>query len=333
MRQLFQYDPVIGYRFIPGMRVRVPHEAGGYLVKVNSSGFRSEREFAPVRDPARHRILLFGDSYTAGEGVSNVDRYSDQLERALSDTEIYNFGLPGSGTDQQYLIYREVGRHLEHDLVIIAVLVENIRRVAARYRLVHTHDETPVFLAKPYYQMTDEGTLELCNVPVPKEPIPPDAMPREERAHADVGGDKQWLRQAIGKLGEPAKEAAQRLANYQPLPEYNEPNNPAWLLMRAILKQWIAEIARPAVLVPIPLYHYVEEISSPAGYQARFAELAAETNVQLHDPLPDLHAVPKSERRRFRFKTDIHPTREGHRVLADSLRPVVEQCLGAIAQP
>src|SRR5687768_10383686 len=99
-RQLFVPDDAIGYRFVPGLRTRVEHEGGGYLVRTNQAGFRSEREFVPAKQPGTSRILLFGDSFTAGDGVSNPKRYGDQLELIVPDVEVFNFGLSGSGTDQ-----------------------------------------------------------------------------------------------------------------------------------------------------------------------------------------------------------------------------------------
>ena len=34
-RQLFQYHPTVGYHFVPGLKARVEHEAGGYLMRTN----------------------------------------------------------------------------------------------------------------------------------------------------------------------------------------------------------------------------------------------------------------------------------------------------------
>ena len=39
----------------------------------------------------------------------------------------------------------------------------------------------------------------------------------------------------------------------------------------------------------------------------------------LHDPLPDLQAPSRAERRAFRFPEDPHPTPAAHAVLAESL--------------
>ena len=38
-RQLFEYNDVLGYRFIPNIKARIQHESGGYLLQTNSSGF------------------------------------------------------------------------------------------------------------------------------------------------------------------------------------------------------------------------------------------------------------------------------------------------------
>ena len=67
----------------------------------NSLCFRSDYEFGKGRS-AHGRILMFGDSYTAGDDVSNADRYSDQLARILG-IEVQNYGVPGTGTDQHLL--------------------------------------------------------------------------------------------------------------------------------------------------------------------------------------------------------------------------------------
>lgn len=318
-RQLYEYSPVAGYRFVPGIKARVPHEAGGYLVRVNQSGFRCNREFEARRTPGRRRILLFGDSYTAGDGVSNKQRYGDLLESLLPDLEVYNFGLSGTGTDQQYLIFRELAAGIEHDLILIGVLVENIRRVAARYRPYFTAQGEGLVLAKPYFTFSSEGCLQLHHVPVPEKPVDPEVLPPEERRHIDRGGDHAWLRQKVNALGARVKGLAQRVTRYQPVPEYNRSEGNEWQLMRAILERWAAEATAPLVVCPIPLYHHIEELASPRAYQARFLELARDTSIQVHDPLPDLLEYPASQRREFRFATDCHLSPAGHRALAESL--------------
>src|SRR5262249_53288934 len=110
--------------------------------------------------------------------------------------------------------------------------------------------------------------------------------------------------------------------------------DPHWRLLAAILKRWIGEHAGPVLLVPLPLYQYVEETADAAAYRQRFRELAADAGCRLHDPLPDLLAYPAAERRGFRFGKDIHLSRAGHQAVARSLVPAVEAALapaGALA--
>lgn len=327
-RGLFQYHPVFGFQFVPGIRARVPHEAGGYLVRTNMAGFRNDREFASAKAQGVFRVLLFGDSYTAGDGVSNGQRYSDVVEALLPGVEVYNYGLPGTGTDQHFLVYREVAGSVEHDAIVIAVQVENIRRIVARYREFTDRGGERMILAKPYFVFGKDGALELHNVPVPRELMPPDQMGGEAR-YVDRGGDLKFIRQVLNKLGPGVKSLVQAVMAPDPLPGYSRPDHPDWLLMRAILEQWIASSEVPVIIMPVPLYHHVEELVPADGYRARFAELVSPPRVTVHDPLPAFHAVPREERRAFRFERDVHPTAAAHRVLGQSLagalRPVAER--------
>ena len=93
-----RYHPQIGHLYVPNLRARIPNELGGYYVETNSAGFRSSVEFHKERNKIP-RILFFGDSYTAGDGCDNNERFSELLGESLN-AEVYNYGLSGSGTDQ-----------------------------------------------------------------------------------------------------------------------------------------------------------------------------------------------------------------------------------------
>ena len=324
MRQVHEYHPVLGYRFIPNLKARIPHEGGGYLLKANEAGFRSERAFVKPRAPGSRRVLFFGDSFTAGDGVSNPERYTDLLERSMPALETYNFGVSSTGTDQQYLVWREFAQDIEHDALVIAVFVENVRRIVARYRPHREVSGRERLYAKPYFTL-DGTALRLHQVPPPAEPFVLDDLAPQEHGAVDTGGRFPALRSVVTALG--ARELVQRLIRYQPLPAYNSPKSPDWLLMRAILSEWIGKQRRPVVLMPLPLPQHLDELCDARPYQARFAELAAHTGCTLHDPLPQMLAYPSATRRAFRWANDIHYTPAGHQALADSLKPVLEPIL------
>ena len=169
--------------------------------------------------------------------------------------------------------------------------------------------------------------MRLCHVPPRRAPYDDHELDAAQAAAVDQGGRFLLLRKMITRLG--MRDMVQHLTQYQPLPHYDSPANPAWRLMRAILAQWIRARDRPVVLMPLPLPQHLDETCDAAPYQARFAELAAELGCRLHDPLPDLLRIAPAARRRRRWETDIHFTPAGHDALARSLEPVVAALLGA----
>ena len=321
-RQLMQYDEMFGYRFVPGLKVRIPHEGGGYLVKTNAAGFRCNREATPQKNAA-HRVLVFGDSYTAGDGVSNGKRYSDVLEEHLPDSEVLNFGLSGSGTDQQYLIYREYAKKLDFDAVVISVLVENITRNVVRHREWADREGDALYVPKPWFDLADNGSIALQGVPVP-QPF----HREDEVASAESAGSLfSKARKMVNGMGPEFKDKVQKLTRFQPLPEYDSPDSHAWKLLRAILLHWVAEVKVPVMIAVLPVYQYVEKTASYSNVRKRFDELAIESGVPVHHFVDDLWQFSDEERRNFRFRGDVHMTPPAHRVvgeaMAQHLRPLI----------
>ena len=314
-----KYDPDVGYTFIPNLKIRVLHESGGYLLQTNDLGFRS----GPVDTSDRKQILVFGDSFTAGDGVSNGKRWTDELARLIPRVDVHNFGLPGTGTDQQYLAWRKFAAHRPCDLLVVVVLVENVRRITAAYRPVEGPGGEPMFKAKPYFKLAN-GVLERHHDPVPVDHVALAALAGE----ADQGGRFPGLRKFIRKVG--LQQVMQSLTAYQPVPDYDDPQSAGWQLMQAILSRWAAECAAPMVIVPLPLYQHVEETADARPYQARFSELAATIGRPVVDPLPALRAHSVAERRAFRFARDVHLTPQGHAATANALAPAIGQLAGVI---
>jgi len=333
MRQIYEYHPVIGFRFVPGLRARVPHEGGGYLVRTNESGFRSDRPFVRARTAGMRRILLFGDSFTAGDGVSNGQRYGDLLEKMLPNLEVYNYGLPATGLDQHFLIYGEYARDVEHDLLVIAVFVENVRRVGSRYRYFFDDKGRRVMYAKPYYTLQD-GNLELRGVPPAKLPVDPDGLAEEDKRYIFTFERFPGLKRIFNRLRKHQvfrdlfiesglKDNVLAVAGYQPIKEYDNPKNPAWLVMQALIGMWIRSHPKPVVLMPIPLHHYVYGLSSPCTYQKRLRLATESSGGRFLDPLPALMRPPLAQRKAFFFQSDGHLTKAGHEALASAMAPAM----------
>jgi hypothetical protein len=330
-RQVIEYHPRTGYRFIPGIKARIDSAEGGYLIQVNDSGFRCNHNFEQNKKPGSQRILLFGDSFTAGDGVSNEKRYGDILEQEIPNLEVYNFGLPATGTDQQYLAYKEYASGIDHDLLIIAIYLENIKRNVSHYRRFKNEKDEISLFAKPYFELED-GKLLLKNVPVPKQPIDESNMTYVQKKKIFRGIPHPAFALLIGKIGRLAKKIGvknnyiQKIFTYPPSPEYKSPRNPAWVLMSAILEEWISNHPTPVLLIIIPPFQYIQGIVNPKPYQARFHELASKSKCTFYDPLPDLLRYPIEEREKFKLQ-DYHFSPVAHSALAASIAPIVRLLL------
>lgn len=320
-RQLFAYDPVIGYRFIPGVRARLRHESGGYNVKCNRAGFRCEHEVTAEPPPGVFRVLLFGDSFTAGDGVSNKYRFGDRLEERLgASVQILNFGLPGSGTDQQYLAFREIAKDLTYHLLLVCPFVENVERIVATHRkTVNFSDGKVVERAKPYFKL-EGGELVLHHQPCPKEV-------REAEAddwHATDDPLKRNVRRLYRRFPGFSR-AVKRIRNIRYPMAYEDPDSPDWLLMKAILERWAKESRTEVVVCPLPTFSHIDKAFSADGIRARFSELARNDKVTVADILPDYWRMPAEERRTLIYPSDEHPSKRGHEVIAEALDPYVRK--------
>ena len=99
------YDSTKGYKTRANIRNRKVFDSK--LLNTNADGFRGVREFALKKDSAKTRILLLGDSFTFGEGVSDDETYAQVLQRALPGAEVINAGVHGYAHDQMLTMLRE----------------------------------------------------------------------------------------------------------------------------------------------------------------------------------------------------------------------------------
>jgi GDSL-like lipase/acylhydrolase family protein len=149
------YDPRLGWAVIPDIRNMTPF-AKGKLVNTNSKGLRGTAEYGYARTPGKTRILVFGDSFTFGTGVSDDETYAHYLEAALPNTEILNLGVQGYGQDQMLLYLMDEGVKYHPDIVILGFAFMDINRNLWKF----------FAFAKPKFEPAQDG-LKLTNVPVP----------------------------------------------------------------------------------------------------------------------------------------------------------------------
>ncbi|WP_135081584.1 SGNH/GDSL hydrolase family protein [Terasakiella sp. SH-1] len=88
----------------------------------NSFGARDRER---MKESASSRVVVLGDSFAEGYGISTEFRFSDVLEERL-EKEFLNFGASGNfGPVQYYILYRDLVRSFDHDTVLISFLPDN----------------------------------------------------------------------------------------------------------------------------------------------------------------------------------------------------------------
>ena len=316
-----EHDPRIGYRYVANLDWTLPRPGGGtYHFQTNSVGIRSSREYDLEKPPGTTRIMLCGDSMSAGQFVSNEQRLSEQLERRIPGLEVMNLSLEGSGTDQQLLLYEDFAQRYQHELVMLMPFLSNLRRnmVAAR-EAIDARTGAKVLRGKPRFDLID-GRLELGNVPVPTE------IPLSAGAALGVTTDTPDTHASRIKAGLNAlpgmpliKKAVYSISAWEPFPEFRDPNSPEWRLMEAIICRFRQSAGeRPIVIVPTFYDNYVRYRMS-RNYWQRYEELGRIPGVHVIDLLPYFKTLGADAVRCFQSPHDVHFSSYGHLVVAEAL--------------
>jgi hypothetical protein len=159
-----QYDTLLGWVNRPDFYDHDLYAPGVYL-RTNSQGFRNDHAITPRVPPGRARAICSGDSFTLGYGVDNDHTWCALLEHRIHGLETVNMGQGGYGADQAYLWYKRDAEHLDHQVQIFAVILEDFRRAARR---------SFQGFGKPVLRAVGDS-LVVDNVPVPRWPY---RMPR-----------------------------------------------------------------------------------------------------------------------------------------------------------
>jgi hypothetical protein len=130
-----------------------------YLYTINKDGFRD------TYDTGENDIIVLGDSFTEGAGVTEGGQYDYLLDRWAQNTSFHAYAAGGYGTDQQYLIYQNVSDQHNHDLVIVQYYFGNDAKN-------NVGEGWPPGPRRPRFELQDG---ELVQVHEPEDRIPSDA--------------------------------------------------------------------------------------------------------------------------------------------------------------
>jgi hypothetical protein len=127
--------------------------------EVDRSGSRLVPRYA---DPARHPscVALFGDSFTWGDEVAPADSYANALSGLLG-CRVANYGVPGYGTDQAYLRFRDRIR----DGAKVAVLAHWSEDIIRNVNQFRGFISAKGIALKPRFTVDGDGRLVLVPIP------------------------------------------------------------------------------------------------------------------------------------------------------------------------
>lgn len=151
----YRYDSLLGWFPLENSSKQYK---GNRLIDVehNSRGFRDKEHIVS----SNSRILFLGDSFVWGYDVEQSERFTEKLDGAFSGWSVYNLGVSGYGTDQEYLLLEENYDYYKPDIVFLVFCTDNDE-------LDNTRNSRYGGYYKPYFVVNKEG-LELKGTPVPK---------------------------------------------------------------------------------------------------------------------------------------------------------------------
>lgn len=169
----WQRDPQLGWSLAPN---RVGRFVGPRpfpiqfrtTVRTNSLGLRGA-DPGPVAPGAR-RVLVLGDSITAGFEVEEDQTYAALLGPALAaaapqapPVQVVNAGVRGYGTDQEYQLYEQRLRPLHPDVVVLHMTVNDPEDNTTLHRIRRPY-------GKGAFVLDRDGSLKPVGLPVPTYP-------------------------------------------------------------------------------------------------------------------------------------------------------------------
>lgn len=162
-----RYDPVLGWDNPRGGTLTV---AGCRRGPVTAS-FLEDRSRRTTDIATGPPILVFGDSYTGGDGVDDADSYPAQLSRLLG-RRVVNHGVAGYGPLQAMLKFQHrAADYADARSVVLGITNENFFRMLNSYRPVLRLHTQGIFAFQPFMR----NGVPHAN-PNSPDPVPFDAL-------------------------------------------------------------------------------------------------------------------------------------------------------------
>jgi hypothetical protein len=170
----YRYDRELGWFPVPNSRKQIT--ASRTITAVhNSQGFRAPE---PHKN-SKPGVLFLGDSLVWGFDVEADERFTEKLQMRHPELTIYNCGVCGYGTDQEYLLLQKIFDQYRPKLVFLVINFNDSEDNSCNfldgsykpYYVLEGGNADHELLGGPFdapYYFLELGKLKLRGVPVPK---------------------------------------------------------------------------------------------------------------------------------------------------------------------
>jgi hypothetical protein len=295
------------------------------------------RSFAASPQPAC--VSTYGDSFTAGSGVSERESYPQQLAARLG-CRVANFGVGGYGDDQSLMLARAQRTLDRAPIVVIGHTAEDLMRNVSRYEgflYPGSDDAEPAF--KPRFLRTTDGRLATLAAPVTDERLLRQFERHPDMVAIDAFADRPRRRFPFSLAVASwfvndfhVRAALARVPRYAPFHDPAHPSD-AFELTKAILVAFAREAERDgkqAIVLLIPEAQDFEHHRKTGAWIDRPLENAiAQSGVRVVHAGQVLGFSTRAELCTVYINCDGHFTPAGNALLAhavaDTLEPLIRE--------
>ncbi len=319
---LIQYHAQLGWNLGPNWSGRHQHYDYEVRYSTGSNSFRNQTQPDNAALAERQTVAVLGDSFTFGLGVNDDETFVSRLN-AGNGPAFTNYAIPGTSTDQQFLLMRSLqARNAPEQVLLVVYLPNDILDNTLEYPLQAEQ-------AKPIFRLSGSGNLELDNTPVPLVAKP--ALMRSTTLGSlvlngfDAGGSLLDSTQVGRLLSTVIGGSSYTAEELRPVLERNLQD--ALTLFAALLDEFASEAARQQAGLTIALLPGRDAMVNRSGisfhYQDYLREkillLLADKGIASIDLMSAIGSDPNAEISDLYFPNDGHLTPAGHNYVAEIL--------------
>jgi hypothetical protein len=329
---MYRPQPDVVYELVPSFHGVGPR---GERVRINAAGLRGAD--LGRKPPGSLRVLIVGDSFTFGLGVSEEESLPGALARAIDAArsadarrapdavapavEVLNAGVPGYNLFQERRLIDRRAAELQAD-VIVLVMIENDLYNVDGSDFIALDDGTlawrpgsfqPDINVNPFAALSGPWLwLQLHSVAFRE------ASFRAIRARLELDGDREL--EARARMSETSTDLPSRLLRGEDDADTRPRWNAAAIELRAATAAASA-LGAPLIVVLFPRPEQLFSERLRAGF-ARLAALAAAAGARVVDPSASMARAP-DRIGLYLFPGDHHPGPRGYDLVAGVVAPVV----------